>query len=339
MSKPELLFRSNMNEYINKIKEKNPNAKFYSHSRIENFGQCKNQYRLTYIDKKPQKDGVYGILGTAAHSGLEDLYEGKTEVLKKDIFDREFMRCELFGINFPVSKYDIKGGYKKDIDTFYNTYKKREKGEFISELGFVLKIDEDHYIMGYIDLLILYKDGTCEIVDFKTSTDFDKKKVIKAGRQLILYKEAIEQLYGLKVINVCWEMLKYVDVKVANNKIKKALRGREWVSKITPQVKTVMKNKGYDDFLIDMYLAQAVDNNSISGLPENIKSEIDINTYIRDYEVTESNTEEFWGHVKRSINEIETIDPNNKELWEITFDSFFCTNLCGFFGRFCTPND
>ena len=53
------------------------------------------------------------------HSRLINLYSQ----LNKKYFDNAFDKCELFGINFPKSKYDIKGNYKKDINNFYNVYK------------------------------------------------------------------------------------------------------------------------------------------------------------------------------------------------------------------------
>ena len=133
--------------------------------------------------------------------------------------------------------------------SFYDVYNKieaREGDRFISELGFILKLDETKALMGYIDLLILHTDGTCEIIDFKTSSTFDKNHTVEAGRQLILYKLAIEQLYNIKVNTVSWQMLKYVDVKVGLNKQKTALRGREWVSKCSAQIRKLMSSKGYE---------------------------------------------------------------------------------------------
>ena len=48
-------------------------------------------------------------------------------------------------------------------------------------------------------------------------------------------------------------MLKYMDVKVGLNKQKTALRGREWVSKCSSQIRKIMSSKGYDKNIIDMY--------------------------------------------------------------------------------------
>lgn len=340
MSEIELVFRSNMDEHINKIKEKYPDIKFYSYSKLGNFNQCKKGYYYTYIDKKVQKPSVYTELGTAAHTTLEDLYDGKVDKLDKALFDNEFKKCELFGIDFPKSKYDIKGGYYKDISAFYNIYnhiEAKEGDKFISELGFILILNEKSALMGYIDLLILHNDNSCEIVDFKTSANFDKKKVVEAARQLILYSLAMEQLYGLKVNTVSWEMLKYVSVQVGNYKRKEGIRGREWVEKCSTQIKALMKKKNYDPGLIDMYVALAINNNSIDGLPDDIKSEIKVNTYRRFFDITEEAKKEFYEYTLSSIENINKMLNKREEEWICEVYNFFCINLCGFYPKHCNP--
>ena len=337
MSKIELLFRDGMVKRQDEIKQNNPNVKFYSHSRIGNFNQCKKQYYHTYVDKKEQKSGVYGTLGSACHSSLEEVYDGKVDRPNKQIFEDEFLKCELFGINFPKSKYDIKGGYKKDIDAFYDVYRKidGEGKKFISEIGFILKLDEDHYEIGYIDLLVLNNDGTADIIDFKTSSTFDKAHTISAGRQLVLYKIAVEQLYGIKVNNVSWEMLKYIDVQVGNNKPKSALRGREWVAKCSSQIRTLMKKEGIDISLIDLYLTKCETDNNINCLPEDIRNKIKVNIYTRYYEVTDELIAECLEYTRNTIKEIEAMDTKDESKWECSVDKFFCCNLCGFSGKHC----
>ena len=316
MSKIELLFREGMAEKIEEIKQNNPKATFWSHSRLGNFCQCKKQYY---------------------HSSLEEVYDGKVERPSKQIFDNEFLKCELFGINFPKSKYDIKGGYKKDIDAFYDVYKKidSEGKKFISEIGFILQLDDDHYEIGYIDLLVLNDDGTAEIIDFKTSSTFDAKHTISAGRQLVLYKIAVEQLYGIKVNSVSWQMLKYIDVQIGDNKPKVALRGREWVAKCSSQIKTLMKKEGLDLSLIDLYLTKAEADNNINCLPQEIVNKIKVNIHKREYEVTNEIIEECLEYTRNTIKEIEAMDKEDEDKWECNKDIFFCTNLCGFGGTHC----
>lgn len=328
-----LLFREGMNEKISEIKKENPNAKFYSISRLNNFNQCKRGYYYTYIDKKEQKSGVYSTLGSAAHSDLEDLYEGKVDELLPQHFNEEWIKCELFGIKFPSNK--IKENYKKDLDAFYKIYKK-DQGKYISELGFILQIDNNSYIMGYIDLLQIHDDGSVSISDFKTSSAFaTPKKLQHAGRQLCLYQLSMEQLYGLKVVSNEWIMLKYVEVQIGNNK-PKIVSTREWVSKCESQLKTLMKKSGMDSFLIDMYLLEAKKNNNVEGLPEEIKSKVFVKIQCRKYEITEEIRQETLLYVKETINAIENME-KDIEKWDCSVDKFFCQHLCGFYPKNCNP--
>lgn len=342
MPEIKLIFRDNMNEYRNKIKEANPKAKFWSHSRLGSYNTCPRQYYYTYIDKKPQKTGVYSTLGESAHQTLQDLYEGKVKILNKQQFDNDFLKCEMFGINFPRSKYDIKGGYKKDIDAFFDVYKKvHTDGQYICELGFILQIDKDNYELGYIDLLIINKDGSADIVDFKTSSDFKGDHLTEAGRQLVLYALAIEQLYGIKVNSVKWHMLKYINVQIGTNKTKTAVRGREWVSKCSSQIRTLMKNMGYDESLIDLYITQAEASNSIKQLPQDVQDKINVNVYFRDYKLTDEIKEETINYTKESIKNIEEniVKGDCEYMWECKPDRFFCNNLCGFYPKYCNGGE
>lgn len=333
----ELLFREGMEKRVSEIKEQHPNAKFYSHSRLENFHTCKRQYYYTYVEKKPQKAGIYGILGTALHSDQEDLYEGRTEKLEPNHFSEEWKKCELFGINFPASKFDIKGNYKKDIDTCYQYNKKIEsEGEFISELGFILKVEEDKYMMGYIDLIELLPDGTANIYDFKTSAMFKDEKLIKAGRQLILYALAIEQLYDIPVNKVAWLMVKYLEVQIGTNQ-PKIVSGREWFSKCESQLKTLIKKtiKNISEEELHMMLITCKLTNSIDSLPEEVKSKVSIKIHLKDYPITDTIKEETLYHIKDTIHEIEAMDVTDIGAWKTTPNEFFCTNLCGFHPKHC----
>ena len=333
----ELIFRDNMQEYIDKIKKSNPNAIFLSHSKLGTFAQCPRSYYYSYIDRKPQTTGVYSTLGSEVHDTLQELYEDRTDVLDKSKFDKAFEMCELLGVEFPQSQYDIAGNYKKDIDNFYKYYQRipKEDGRrFICELGFILQIDENHYEMGYIDLLILNPDGTAEIVDFKTSSTFSGSHLIEAGRQLILYKLAIEQLYNIPVTRVSWQMVKYIDVQIGNNKPKIGLKGRDWVKACSSQIKTLLKKELGDEMVAEIMLLKAVAENSIESLPQNVQDKIRYNIQDREYKVTQDLIDEFWEYTRNSIKAIESKE-QTIDNFECKCDDFFCRWLCGFSRDYC----
>ena len=326
MSKINLMFRNEIQEYIQPYRDKG--YKVWSISRLNNFNQCKRGYYFTYIDKKDQKQGVYSTLGTCCHEALEEVYEGKRDTLNKESFDNQFALCELFGINFPKSKWDIKGNYKKDIDMFFKYFKK-EEGKFISELGFVLEIDDKNIIMGFIDLLEILPDGKVKITDFKTSASFDKpEKLLHAGRQLCIYQMALEQLYGLEVISNKWLMLKYLDISVGEV-TKKNIQGNKLIKNIESPLKKLFKKQGYDAFTTDLYIAQAYEG-GLDILPQDIKDKISIEVHPEYYDVTDEIKAETMEYIKNTIKAI-----GEETEWECKPDKFFCMNLCGFNPKYC----
>lgn len=327
----ELIFREQMNDKLQPLRDRG--CKIYSISRLNNMNTCPRQYYLTYVAKEQQKAGIYGILGTACHSDLEDLYENKEEGarLVPKHFKDEWMKCEMFGVNFPTEP--IKKNYKKDIDAFYKYYKKRE-GQFISELGFILQIDEMHYLMGYIDLLELREDGKVNIFDFKTSAMFKDKKLIDAGRQLCIYQMALEQLYGLECVINGWEMLKYCNLQIGNNK-PRVVSAREVVDKAETQLKTLLKKNKYDEQQIHMYIMMCKQQGDFSCLPQEIQDQIKVEIHFKEYEITDEVKAETMKYITDTIAIIESIDDTNINKWETNPNDFFCKNLCGFHPKHC----
>ncbi len=326
----EVYTRETIQEEINKLREQGFNI--WSISRLNSFNNCKRAYYYTYVNKKPQKDGSYSMLGSAMHNDFEDLYTGKTEHLVPKNFSETWFQTEVFDIKFPSE--NIKENYKKDLDKMYQIYKKMD-GEFISELGFVFKIDDKNAILGYIDLVKIIDDKTIEIYDFKSSAYFKGDKLLSAGRQLCVYQKAIEQLYGYNVVKNAWIMAKYCDIKIGDNKPIIAVQNKDIVKKSEIKLKKLMKNMGYDDVLIDIFIANCYKNSSFDELPKEVLSKIQIDTHIKYYDITESIEEESMKYIKDTINAILDTNPNDIDAWQCNHSEFFCSNLCGFNDTYC----
>lgn len=334
MKEIQLIYRENMDTYLTPLKEKG--CRIWSISRLNNFNTCPKQYYLTYIEKAKQKQGIYSLLGSACHSDLEDLYTSETEKLIPKHFNDDWLKAELFNISFPVSKGDIKGNYKKDIDMFYNTYKKMD-GKFISELGFVLQISDKDYIMGYIDLIQILDDNTVNIYDFKTSAMFKDKKLIEAGRQLCIYQMALEQLYGLKVNKNGWIMLKYSDLQIGANKTKIAIQNKDIITKSESQLKKLLIENGIDELISEMYIMKCKQEGNFTSLPEGMQEQIKIITHFKEYEITKEIKKETMQYIRDTIETIDNMDINNDDLWNCKVEKFFCQNLCVFYPKNCNP--
>lgn len=335
MTDIKLLFREQMTEITNELKKEG--KKIWSISRLNNFNTCPRQYYLTYISKAEQKQGIYSMLGTALHADYEDLYNGVTQKLTPTNFNSEWFKAELFGINFPSEL--IKSNYKKDLDTCYKYYEKMDGDDYISELGFLLHIDDNNVILGYIDLVELLPNGKARIFDFKSSAMFKDKKLKESGRQLAVYQIALEQLYGLDIVDSAWIMCKYVDIQVADNKPILAVQNKDIVKKAEKQIKKLMMKNGMDDMLSDLYISKCAAAGSLEPLPQNILDEIKISTHIKSYDITDEVKEETMNYIKSTIAAIESIDEDDKTLWQCKSDNFFCENLCGFYPRHCNKEN
>lgn len=328
----KIITRDTMNDEIDKLKAINPDIKVWSISRINNFNTCARQYHHTYVDKKEQKTGIYSYLGSAAHNDLEFLYEGKTKTLEKTNFDNDWTKAMMFGINFMSD--NVRDNYKKDIDVHYNIYKKPE-GKFLSEIGFILKLDDNNIMIGYIDLIQILEDNKVKIIDFKTSSLYKSSKLMEAARQLCVYQLAMEQLYNMNVISNGWEFLKYVTVQIGDYK-PKTVSAREWVSKCKTQIKNLnKKEKLVDDGLIDMILSKCEIDNDIKLLPQELQDKIKIETCFVEYEVTEEVKQETVNYILETIKEIEKLDTENIDEWKCNVNTFFCSNLCSFSTKYC----
>lgn len=329
----KVITRENMEEELERIKEINPNAKFWSISKINNFNNCKRSFYYTYINKKEQKQNIYSILGSSVHADYEDFIEGRTDKLEPNNFKEAWIKTGIFGIKFMSDS--VKNNWKKDIDEMYKWYKK-PSGELLSEVGFILKLSENDYLQGYIDLIKIFEDGSVGIYDYKTSSKFDKKKMIEAGRQLAVYQLAIKELYNLDVIENGWIMSKYLTVKVGDYKPKNIVSAREWVSKCSSQIINLNKKEKYiDNDLLNMLLSKCEIDNNIDILPQEIKDRISVETCFVSYEVTEDVEKETKAYILNTIKEIEKLNIEEERDWEVNVNEFFCSNLCSFSGKYC----
>ncbi|WP_197029463.1 PD-(D/E)XK nuclease family protein [Butyrivibrio sp. AE3004] len=101
--------------------------------------------------------------------------------------------------------------------------------------------------IGYIDLMHYDENGTLHIIDWKTSSKFDKEHLISAGRQLIFYALA-KRAEGYIVSRVSWVMLKYCvtkwQLKNGKSKVKKIILKGVSKKNRAKAVKKVQKKVG-----------------------------------------------------------------------------------------------
>lgn len=293
----------------------------YSISRLNSFNQCKYGYNKTYNEGDRGKQNIYSIAGSSIHDALENIYSDKAT--KEDLikaYEGTMKKCEMFGIDFPTEQ--IRNNWEADMSNFvYNFEKLNMKG--ITEQFILFEILPNIWIQGYIDAIFAYEDKLF-IVDWKSSSEFKGDKLIEAGRQLALYKLAIEELTGRKVDKVAWFMMKYVYVKY-NGRQKMCAR-RKWVKDISSMLKTDLKKLDTPEFVIPMMIEEAIQNNNLDNMPEEVKSKYKVEDCILYYDVTEKVINELKEYIFNTVKAIES----EKE-WQptnIEKESFFCNTLC-----------
>lgn len=307
--------------------------KIYSISRLNCLNQCAYQAYLNYIKEEPEEQNIWSILGGRTHDAIQQCIDTNcdTSIIKTAILD-ELNDLDLFELSFPKDRNGnetIKNNWIANMTRFADEFK-RPKGTFITEELVLYKIDDEHYMQGYIDAQRINSDGSLWIIDWKTSSNFDKAHLKEAGRQLILYGLA-KQAEGYKVDNISWCMLKYYEATWTQKNGKDKSKVGEWrnlIKDLSNAIKQKLEINGYDEITIDLLLENASQTNQI---PKEIRKEFKVLPYVRDYEFSTENIEETLSYIKEKIEQYEQAGDDEEKYppCDIAKQSFFCSSLCG----------
>ncbi len=325
----------------------------YSISKCNTINECLYEAYQNYILHKKGVNGIYGILGTRIHSQLQSIIDGTGTVEElPDILNQELEDLAMLNLSFPKDSRgsnSIRDNWIADMKHFCKTFQP-PKGKFQTEQLVIYPLSEKRYVQGYIDLIRENPDGTISIYDWKTSTDFKAVDLLHHGRQLVFYALA-KEAEGFTVRDVAWIMLKYCEVKFkgkkrANSKTKKEIvkvlsRGK-LVSELKHHIESDLTELGYDEIDIEIMLDQALSDNSLDSLPDEVKSKYTVKPYVRKYEITDELKQETIDYLNRMADLYESLDTKDESQWpprkftavnrngkEIDA-SFFCRNLCNF---------
>ena len=311
-------------------------AEVYSISRLNCINQCEYQAYLSYIACLPKKTGVWSALGSSIHDALEKCVKGEAEEsILKDAINKELENLDILGIDFPLDRNGnptLRNNWIVNMSKFAQEFK-TPKGKFETEKLILLHWKDNIWIQGYIDLIRYDKNGVY-IVDWKTSSNYDKKHLVEAGRQLVLYALAMQE-EGYTVNRVSWCMLKYCKTTwiQKNGKPKdKISEWRNYIKDLRSVLEKKLSDMGYDEVDIDALLFQAEQDNSMECLPDELKSQFKTVPYVRDYELTDEIIEECKQYINDSIEKYHKCGNVEKNFHpcDISKESFFCSSLCDF---------
>lgn len=334
--------------------------KVYSFSKLSSIENCPYGAYLNYVlHQKNKKQSVWGILGGKFHDKLEEITLGEaTPDELKPLVAQELENLDIIGIDFPK---DSKGGdsirrnWITDMEHFSNHFEPL-KGTYDTEKLLILKIDEDHYLQGYADLIRHNEDGTCSILDWKSSSLYDTKGFEHAAHQLRIYGLAMQQ-EGIRVRDLSWIFMKYVEVefmgKARANSKKESLRRkiierRKIGQEMSELVESDLYSLGYEEMDVDSYLYEMQKNNSLDGLPAEVRNKYKFRTYIKTipFEGDEDGISATLDYIADMIRNFEERNEKDEEAWEhrnftittkfgkVREDTFYCNALCDF-GETC----
>ena len=321
-------------ERLEELKAQGKNV--YSISRLNSLRQCPYSAYITYVLNDRGDNNVWAALGSIMHDTLQDIIDNGTSTESlADSLEAGIENLEISGLDFPKDRNGnstIRDNWIANMTGFCKHFK-APKGTFKTEQLVIYKVSEDDYVQGYIDLMPINEDGTVSVFDWKTSSQFKGDHLIEAGRQLVLYAQALEQ-EGYKVKDLAWVMLKYCVVrwKQKNGKIKeKVCEWRNYVSQIRPYLLSPPVPVDIDELKLDMLVDKAVEENSLDCLPAELRDQFEVAQYVRYYDYNQEVIDETINYVNEQIASFKErgTDEKNFPPTDISKDSYFCSSLCG----------
>jgi len=339
------------NEELEQIKKDLNCSRLWSWSRINTYTNDSYEYLLKYILRTPEdrNDSIYGASGNAVHTITEDFYKGKlTNKQMLEEYEDRLFEFNTMGLKYDRSDDDknqkIASKYEDCIRHFLLNHKKATDKPIIEP--FILIKIGNQYFQGYIDMLhVERRDSRKKIIitDFKTSSIYKGKKLIENAGQLLLYGIGMHQKTGVSYedIIVGFNFMKYVDVIYTQKKGDKKVRQieRNVIGKsLQSNAKMWLKDSGYSEDDIDIYLSQMIDTNGIECLPKEIQKKFEISDCFVEVDLTEEIINQHKEYITNIINEIiqkenEFAKTKDKNIFwkDVTReDSYYHANLCGY---------
>lgn len=199
-------------------------SKSFSPSKLSTYQNCPKKYQYRYVDRISRKRKTpETVLGVAVHAAFEELHGlvngGKLPTLAEvqavfsGNFDSEWDETvKLRDARF--TRDDWKNVGLGCVKTYYDAGKPFDSDKTVAverKVGFPIKTEEGEYkIEGYVDRLVLAKDGAFEIHDYKTAKTLPSQEDMDADWQLALYELAIRHDWpDTKAVRLRWHYVRH----------------------------------------------------------------------------------------------------------------------------------
>ncbi len=188
----------------------------FSFSQIEAYANCPWQYKFNFILKIPVQPKASFVFGRLLHNVLRDFFAqllpnaSAQATLFADVGSMPAQEpslddlLDLYQRHWQDDGYDNekeKEKYRRQgleiLKQFYQTWQETKPAVLFVEKGFLVRFC-GYPFKGSIDRIDRLPSGGVEIIDYKTGQPKEKIN-FNQKRQLLLYKIAVETLFGLKV--------------------------------------------------------------------------------------------------------------------------------------------
>ena len=296
----------------------------WSWSRYHCYKQDKWEYYLKYIlhEKEDRTNSIYCVSGGNVHDIIENVYTGKIKY--EDM--SEAYEDSLFTMNCAELKYNrsdsekneaIANKYENCIRHFFKHHNLIEFPHKVEHF-ITIKISDNIYMQGYVDMLFIepYTDENgnekkkVHIVDWKTSTRYQGKKIDEECGQLVIYAEGIRQALNIPLEDIIceWNFLKYVTVtyEQKNGKTKDRYIERNVIGEsLINTAKMWLKHFEYNEEEIEKYTDEMVLNNNIDCLPKEVREKFVIKDCYVQVPLSETKIEELKADIIDTVGEID----------------------------------
>jgi DNA helicase-2/ATP-dependent DNA helicase PcrA len=195
----------------------------FSFTQLKAFETCPLQYKFAHILAVPVRGKFIFSFGKSMHSTLQKFFErmsGNNALCQKSLFgSEENASClslrdllKIYEESWIDDWYDNKSHeeeYKKQgresLQEFYKINSENWPKVKYLERGFNLKIG-DYAMRGVIDRVDEGKDGSIEILDYKTGSVPQDEKYLEKD-QLLIYQLAANRVFGEKVTKLSYYYL------------------------------------------------------------------------------------------------------------------------------------
>lgn len=349
------------------IKKQYNVSKLWSFSRINQWLTDKYTYFLKYIEHitPDRDDGIYGTSGGRCHDIMEKFYdkEDTAVVSNADMlaeYEDALIEFDLLELKYNKSDEDanlkIANKYEACVKHFFLNHIPIKSDNINIEDFILIKVGKQLF-QGYVDFWHTEKNidenekekDIYIITDWKTSTIYTGEKILKEGRQLLLYALGMSQLKNIKLsdIKIRWNFMKYASVTYpqANGALKtRSVERHVLIEKIKSPLKMWLMKKGYEDEL-DYYLDSAIDENNLNILPQEVKELFVIEDCYVYIPIDNSTINELKKTLLETIVDIEknTLEYETNQDDSIFYqevndkNSYYFNNLCEFSTRYHKP--